>query len=589
MSLMNAGNGNDPLRRYATRVVDHLQNARPRTLQRLVTDVLAGLGRRLKSEHVHLFSVRQPTGGVRTASLKVAWAQSGAELPVRNLRQIPLTLFSNGIAEMMIQGKPAFVPYLADRNGRSRLLSGLILETGCSGYVLCPIHFRKRLCGILGIAHNHGERHIQRESVHQLMLIGRLMVQSIRSVRREARYRRKHHQWKKIADASCDFGLSIDQSGEIRSVIPFGRQYPSMIVGLQLADFFSLRDIADLKRLIEQAVTRQEPRTIDARIIGVGGTEAWYHVRVEPHMASQQHQVTLYLSDIDQRRAQHEELQSLRDHLHRASRLSLLGQISTEFAHQINQPLQAILTLCETMLRRERRRTANREKRQKSLLNILAAVEQASSIVIRIREFAQRRTLRRAPHDLSAIIQRAVMIARPRAEECGVQLLDQTYPQQSLSRSAEVNGHAAADSELDADDCTVYVDDVQTAHVLINLIVNAVEACSQFGRADSLVTVSMQRYDDQQYWLVQVCDNGPGLPSNDPDVVFQKFRTTKSEGLGMGLAISRSVIEAQHGRLWATNNSDRGCTFSFTCLCCAKKLSDTDEMRIVDPTDLPID
>ncbi len=587
MSLLNAGN--DPLRRYATRVVDHLQNARPRTLHRLVTDVLAGLGRRLKSEHVHLFSVHQAAGGVRTASLKVAWSQTGSELPVRNLRQIPLTLFSTGIAEMMIQGKPAYVPFLADKNGRSRLLSGLILETGCSGYVLCPIHLRKRLCGIVGIAHNHGERHIERESVHQLILIGKLMVQSIRTVRREARYRREHHQWKKIADASCDFGLSIDQSGEIRSVIPFGRDYPSVIKGLQLADFFSLRDIADLKRMIEQAVTRQEPRTVDARIIGVGGAERWYHVRVEPHMASQQHQVTLYLSDIDMRRAQHEELQSLRDHLHRASRLSLLGQISTEFAHQINQPLQAILVFCETMLSRELRRTATREKRQTSLRNILAAVEQASSIVVRIREFAQRKTLRRAPHDLSAIIQRAVMIARPRAEECGVQLIDQTYHQQELNRSADINDHVSADSDAEVDDCTVYADDVQTAHVLINLIVNAMEACSQLRRPDSQVTVSMQRHEDQQYWLVHVCDNGPGLPGNNPDIVFEKFRSTKAEGLGMGLAISRSVIEAQHGRLWATNNADRGCTFSFTCLRCAKKLSDTDEMRIVETTELPID
>src|SRR5690606_38366677 len=129
-------------------------------------------------------------------------------------------------------------------------------------------------------------------------------------------------------------------------------------------------------------------------------------------------------------------------------------------------------------------------KRQTSLSNIMAAVEQATAIVQRIREFAQRRSLQLDNCDLSSIIHRALVMARPRAEQCGVLLIDQTQLQ-----SGRLAPDAAADSEESEN--TVLADDVQTTQVLINLLVNAIEACQQAGTNGARVEVGVEQVPDE--------------------------------------------------------------------------------------------
>lgn len=565
----------DPLLRYASRVIDHLADARPRTLQRLLEDVLEGLGQRLGVEHMHLFSVQRQSDGQELVSLSVAWSQSGRQLPREPLQRVPLQLFSSSIVEYLQHGQPAFVPLTSDKGECARLVASVLRETGTTGYVLCPVLLKKRLRGILAVAHDRGPEHLTSACCYQLRLIGKLLVQAIRTVRRESRQRRAHRQWKKIADAACDFAMVVDAAGEILQLIPFGSGRTPPVQGLRLEDFVQRPFHGDVQRAIQQALRQREPRTCDARGMGANGSVCWYHVRVEPQYSPGNSTVTLFLSDIGVQREQQDELQKLQDHLHRASRLSLLGQISTEFAHQINQPLQAIMTFCETMQLRERNGNATPAKRQTSLSNIMAAVEQATAIVQRIREFAQRRSLQLDNCDLSSIIHRALVMARPRAEQCGVLLIDQTQLQ---------SGRLAPDAEADSEESenTVLADDVQTTQVLINLLVNAIEACQQAGTNGARVEVGVEQVPDESGFLVRVTDNGPGLPTDNPDWVFEKFCTTKAEGLGMGLAISRTVIEAQHGRMWAENNAGgSGCTFWFTVRRGGSRLSDTDEMRII--------
>lgn len=571
--------GDDPLRRYASRVVDHLANARPRTLRRLVGDVLAGLLPRLRVEHIHLYAVRGSDTATQTFSLWATASATGTELPGEKLHRVPLPLLSSPVVEGLQHGLSTFVPLNRAEGGSGRLVSGLLREIGSTGYVLCPIHLTKRLRGIWGIAHREGADHLDAECCRQLRLTGKLLVQSIQSVQRESRQRRGHRQWKKVADAACDFALVVDSTGEIRQVIPFGAARTPPVIGLRLQDFVLSQYQADVDLAVRQAVSHHELRTCSLKGVGVDGRECWYHVRVEPQSRSGEPSVTLFLSDIGAQQTQHEQLQKLQDHLHRASRLSLLGQISTEFAHQINQPLQAIMTYCETMRSREQSGTATPQKRQASLASILASVEQATSIVVRIREFSQRRALRLDACSLPSIIDRAVVIARPRADECGVQLIDRTS---AGFRSTADDAHGM--------EHMVLVDDVQTIHVLINLFVNAVEACQQSGRVDGRVEVSVEVASDHRYFLVRVSDNGPGLPPDNPQCVFEKFRTTKAEGLGIGLAISRAVIESQYGQIWAENNdSGLGCSFCFTVRRCGRQLSDTDEVLIISGSEPPAD
>ena len=112
----------------------------------------------------------------------------------------------------------------------------------------------------------------------------------------------------------------------------------------------------------------------------------------------------------------------------------------------------------------------------------------------------------------------------------------------------------------------MHVDRVQTTYVLINLLVNAIEACAQAETAEPEVRIQLRSHVTEKYLVLSVSDNGPGLPEGDPEKVFKRFFTTKKHGFGFGLAICRDVIERQRGKIQAKNNPGDGCTFTFSVL-----------------------
>jgi len=129
----------------------------------------------------------------------------------------------------------------------------------------------------------------------------------------------------------------------------------------------------------------------------------------------------------------------------------------------------------------------------------------------------------------------------------------------TLLDSEAIRSSVAVRTELTADIPEIMADRVQLQQVFMNLVLNALEAMRDEGGE---LTVKSQRKDDQL--LFSVADTGPGLPTGNVDQIFSAFFTTKPQGSGMGLAISRSIVESHGGRLWATANDGRGATFHFT-------------------------
>ena len=207
----------------------------------------------------------------------------------------------------------------------------------------------------------------------------------------------------------------------------------------------------------------------------------------------------------------------------------------------------------------------------------LTSVDHASQILNRIRQFVQFRELTLSPVDLRVVVDRALMMTIAAANENGVEL--RTDNPMSDTSECLVNPNPATESEY-----VGLVDQVQTTHVLINLIVNAIEACVTAKVPQPKIVVSVK--PEKRNHIVRVVDNGPGIPVENSDIVFEQFHTTKPEGLGIGLAISRGVIEAQHGRLSACNNPGRGCTFEFTVRRTDLSLSDTAELRVIRPGEI---
>ena len=246
-------------------------------------------------------------------------------------------------------------------------------------------------------------------------------------------------------------------------------------------------------------------------------------------------------NDITEHRQAEEALYKVQSELAHVTRVTTLGEMTTSIAHEVNQPLGAVVNNASACLRWLAGQAPNLEEARQSATLIIADGHRASEIVGRIRALVKKSPPRKDWLDINEIILEVVALARSEAQKNRVSL----------------------QTQLSSDLPLILGDRIQLQQVILNLIINAIEAMSGVGEGPRELQVSSGK-DDSQGTLVAVRDSGPGLDLKSLDHLFTAFYTTKPQGMGMGLAISRSIIEAHGGRLWATTNDDRGATFQFT-------------------------
>ena len=224
-----------------------------------------------------------------------------------------------------------------------------------------------------------------------------------------------------------------------------------------------------------------------------------------------------------------------------ANRVATMGELTASIAHEVNQPLAALLTNAATAARWLAQQPPNLEKTGQSIERTISDGRRAANILSRIRDFSKKTPVKKADLEINEAILEIMGLARAAVSEHGVsikmQLLD-GLP------------HISADR-------------VQLQQVILNLIMNAIEAMSEVGEGSRDLSISTSTSASDGV-LVEVSDSGPGLPEANPERIFNAFFTTKPGGLGMGLSICRSIVEAHGGRLWATPNQPRGTIFCFT-------------------------
>jgi PAS domain S-box-containing protein len=246
-------------------------------------------------------------------------------------------------------------------------------------------------------------------------------------------------------------------------------------------------------------------------------------------------------NDITERKRAEEQrgrLRELEGDLARINRVSMMGELAASLAHEIKQPIAGVALNAETGLNWIRREPPGLEQAGQALSRIIDDAKRAASIVDRNRSLYSQGAPQRGLIDLNEVIREIVVMLREAASRHGV-----------LIRS-----------ELDPELPATTADRVQLQQVLMNLMLNGIEAMQSEGGE---LGVASQRTDDGQL-LVSVRDTGIGFPGNDLERIFEAFFTTKPQGTGMGLSISRRIIESHGGRLWASANAGRGATFQFT-------------------------
>jgi PAS domain S-box-containing protein len=244
--------------------------------------------------------------------------------------------------------------------------------------------------------------------------------------------------------------------------------------------------------------------------------------------------------DLQDWRDAQQALQIAQADLARASRITTMGELTASIAHEVNQPLTAIANNSSACLRLLADGNLPPDLLRQALQNIVADSARASAVITRVRTFIKKTTAEKSALDLNGLIQEVLaLIARELSEN---RVLLETV----LTKTSPY----------------VLGDRVELQQVLLNVFINGIEAMAAVTDRPRLLSVQSW-VDEARNALVTVRDSGTGLGS-DANLVFAPFFTTKSNGMGLGLSVSRSLIEAHGGRLWATPNSPHGAVFCFT-------------------------
>jgi PAS domain S-box-containing protein len=342
------------------------------------------------------------------------------------------------------------------------------------------------------------------------------------------------HVWSTLPDGSVDFinqrllestGLSIDA-----------------LLGSGWQSIIHPDDRTRYLAKWRSALASGEPVEIEARIWTAQRDYKWLLVRNVPLRDGHGVIVKWYGTgiDIEDRKRAEEALRKAQADLAHANRVTTMGELCASLAHEINQPISGAITNASTCVRRLNREQPDLEGARAAASLIIRDANRAAEIINRVRLFFRKGVVTKERVDVNEMIREMEMLLHNEATQ----------------HSVSVQTKLAADQPL------IVADRVQLQQVLMNLMINGIDAMKAIDGPRQL-TLGTQNNSNQQL-LVSVEDTGIGLPPNQAGQIFNAFFTTKEHGTGMGLRISRSIIEAHGGRLWATDNYPRGASFHFT-------------------------
>jgi signal transduction histidine kinase len=239
--------------------------------------------------------------------------------------------------------------------------------------------------------------------------------------------------------------------------------------------------------------------------------------------------------------AEREKLRQIEADLARINRVRMMGELTASLGHEIKQPIAAAVSNAEACLQWLARDQPDLAEVREAATETVKEARRAAEIITRVRSAFRKEEITRAVLDVNDVITETVSLVKEEADRRSIGLR----------------------TELDLQTPKISADRVQLQQVLINLMLNGIEAMNENHSARGELIIRSQR-DEHGRAVISVTDAGMGLPAGGGEKIFDAFFTTKPQGTGMGLAISRSIIESHGGRLWAKANSGQGATFYFS-------------------------
>ena len=358
---------------------------------------------------------------------------------------------------------------------------------------------------------------------------------------------RREAHLRSILETIPDAMIVIDEGGLMRDFSDAAERLfgwtPDEVVGKNVSML-----MPEPYRAAHDGYLQRYYRTGERRIIGIGrvvvgerkdGSTFPMELAVGEVPVTDGRFFTGFVRDLTERQHTETRLQELQSELVHVSRLTALGEMASALAHELNQPLSAIANYLKGSKMLLDREVVPHERVAEAVDRAANEALRAGEIIRRLRDFVARGETERRIESLPKLIEEASALALVGAKEHGVRVRFEFDPQVDL----------------------VLADKVQVQQVVLNLIRNAVDAMLESAQRNLTVTVVPT---DNEMALVSVADTGPGISDDVAGQLFQPFITTKRSGMGVGLSISRTIVEAHGGRIWVEANNGGGAVFRFT-------------------------
>lgn len=375
--------------------------------------------------------------------------------------------------------------------------------------------------------------------------LGRILGDSLVRKQSEAALRSSEERWRSVFENSTLGITLIDQSlrylatnATFQAMLGYSdaeiRQLTPLDISLDEDRERSRTLLAELKE------GKREHYVIVKQYRRKDGSLMWgeSYVSIVPGSESKPWMYLGSMLDISERKRAQDALQAAQAELAHVTRLSTMGEITASIAHEINQPLAAIVTNANSALRWLTNKTPDPAEAQTALRRIVSDGHRAGEVIASIRALFKSGIRENALSDINDVIREV----------------------RALIDAELQNNRVEARLELSAEIPKVLADRVQLQQVVLNLMMNAIEAMGSMQNGARILRVNSEVRDSRDI-LISVRDSGPGIDPKDIDRIFDRFFTTKSNGMGMGLSICRSIVEAHNGRLWAEPGVRAGSVF----------------------------
>jgi PAS domain S-box-containing protein len=416
-------------------------------------------------------------------------------------------------------------------------------RAGIRSVLVIPLPVGGRVVAAIGFGAFHSTRKWPSDLIARVTVIGEVMAQALVRKRSEAALRASEARWQSIFETSSIGISTFDQdlhylatSPAFRAIVGYTEEELRRLTPLDIT-LEEERETAQV-RLAELRQGKVDHYVVVKQYRRKDGTVIWGHSSV---VRAPQPRPEIFIGtmiDITESKRAQDKLRATQTELSRVTSLTAAGQMAASMAHEINQPLATIALGCSASLRWLSKTPPNLEEVRAALNRISDASQRAGQVIDGIRTMFKNDSREKALLDVNQVIREVLALLH------------------SELHNHQILMHADLNPKLPP----VLADGVQLQQVITNLVTNAIEAMNTVAdRARTLRVKSAIREPDGV--LIMVEDSGPGIDSENVDRIFNPFFTTKSQGMGMGLSICRSIIEAHNGRLSARSTADRGSVF----------------------------